>query len=224
MSQEEQHALDLKAIEARLASLVPRTDRLDRERLMFLAGQASVAPSPATQRRPFGRWAWPAATAAMTAAAASLLVVLLWQGDPRIVERIVEVPVERPVPKDVKTDRERQVEPVKAESLQVPAGPHEPDSPPSRERFLVSWGLGDWRGSAGGRLLDLPLYPRTFEEILVRGLPSPEYASPAGPPGKTPAAVSYRELRADLLGGPPPEAPAPSWLRSNLLFHRRTDS
>ncbi len=61
MSAEEENRLDdLKEIEAALASLVPRGDRISRDRLMFLAGQASVAgrtgamatvASPCTSRR-----------------------------------------------------------------------------------------------------------------------------------------------------------------------------
>jgi hypothetical protein len=64
---------DLKAIEAQLAALRPREDGLDRERLMFLAGQASVRRPELTARR----WAWPASFAAMTAAAVLLLAIVL---------------------------------------------------------------------------------------------------------------------------------------------------
>ena len=39
--EEKQNEIDLIAFEAALASLVPRSDRLDRDRLMFLAGQQS---------------------------------------------------------------------------------------------------------------------------------------------------------------------------------------
>lgn len=63
---------DLKSLESQLGSLAPRSDRLDRERLIFLAGQAS-AELPST------RWAWPASLAAMTAVAATLLVMMLNQ-------------------------------------------------------------------------------------------------------------------------------------------------
>ena len=105
MSAEEENRLDdLKEIEAALASLVPRGDRLSRDRLMFLAGQASVGgrtgamATPGTDRRLVApctprrnmpttsvgmapsrgaRWAWPSAFAAMSAVAASLLVALL---------------------------------------------------------------------------------------------------------------------------------------------------
>jgi hypothetical protein len=53
----------LASLETQLARLQPRQDRLDRERIAFLAGQASVRPS----RR------WPAALVAMTSVAATLL-------------------------------------------------------------------------------------------------------------------------------------------------------
>ena len=58
---------DLKPLEAKLATLRPRQDRLDRERLIFLAGRASA---PAARR-------WPVAFAAMTAVAATLLGLLV---------------------------------------------------------------------------------------------------------------------------------------------------
>jgi hypothetical protein len=67
-------AAELKSLEARLASLTPRPDRLDRDRLMFLAGQAALV-TPTTERR--SNLAWPAAFAAMSAVAATLLVMLI---------------------------------------------------------------------------------------------------------------------------------------------------
>ncbi len=71
---------DLKSLEAQFAALVPRNDRLDRERLMFLAGQASVDGS--LQRVSLlgvglAAKVWPRAFAAMTAVAAALFVALL---------------------------------------------------------------------------------------------------------------------------------------------------
>src|SRR6187401_3503160 len=64
---------ELKSFEAKLAALVPRDDRLDRERLAFLAGQASMNPNTRWQRHP----GWPAAFAAMSALAATLLLMLV---------------------------------------------------------------------------------------------------------------------------------------------------
>jgi hypothetical protein len=76
----------LKSFEARLAALSPRDDRLDRERLMFLAGRASVdctpTPSrPSPRRSPLEHKAWPAAFAAMSAVAATLLAILVTEVD-----------------------------------------------------------------------------------------------------------------------------------------------
>jgi hypothetical protein len=59
---------ELAAVEAALASLAPRAG-LDRDRLMFLAGQA--AGLKAARRRP-AAWLWPCATAASLALAALL--------------------------------------------------------------------------------------------------------------------------------------------------------
>ena len=85
---------ELKAVEAELAALLPRDDRLDRERLIFRAGQASVTRPAA--RGAFARsgWAWPASLAGMTAVAATLLAMLVAR--PELPERIqfVRVPVE----------------------------------------------------------------------------------------------------------------------------------
>ena len=72
---------ELQHFAAELARLRPREDRLDRERLAFLAGQASVAPAPSKSLKTLGlpleSRAWPAAFAAMTAIAATLLCMLL---------------------------------------------------------------------------------------------------------------------------------------------------
>jgi hypothetical protein len=87
---------DLKSVEAQLASLFPRVDRLDRDRLIFLAGQASSAGPEWPGRGVVRRWAWPAAFSAMTALAASLAMMLVSRPAPQIVERIVPVPIRAP--------------------------------------------------------------------------------------------------------------------------------
>jgi hypothetical protein len=72
---------ELQSFEARLARLSPRDDRLDRERLAFLAGQASMSSDASCSSPPIQGWrrhpAWPAAFAAMSALAATLLAILL---------------------------------------------------------------------------------------------------------------------------------------------------
>ncbi len=64
---------ELRSLEAQLKMYLPREDRLDRERLIFLAGRAS---SDGVEL-PKMRLAWPVSFAAMTALAATLLVMLL---------------------------------------------------------------------------------------------------------------------------------------------------
>jgi hypothetical protein len=71
----------LKAFEAALAALAPRADRIDRDRLMFLAGQQSRPQSRVgqAQRSPTNystAWKWPAAFSAMTTVAAALAILL----------------------------------------------------------------------------------------------------------------------------------------------------
>ncbi len=73
MSREELND-ELAHIEAALATVGPGPSRLQRDRVMYLAGRASAGP--ATQRRTTG-WAWPAAFGAMTAVAATLLAMVV---------------------------------------------------------------------------------------------------------------------------------------------------
>ena len=83
---------ELTALEAALGSLTPQKSSLDRERLMYLAGQASVAAAVRSPRR----WLWPSAAAVMTLASATLAVLLALRPEPQTRERIVYVPVEQP--------------------------------------------------------------------------------------------------------------------------------
>ncbi|MBN2292908.1 MAG: hypothetical protein JXM70_10815 [Pirellulales bacterium] len=96
MSRKEKLPPELIAFEAELASLRPDTGSLDMGRLMFLAGQESVAK----RKRPWTKLAWPAAFTAMTVAATVLLVMLVNRSQPEVVERIVrvEVPVQDTAP------------------------------------------------------------------------------------------------------------------------------
>jgi hypothetical protein len=213
---------DLANLEAMFSSLAPRAAGIDRDRLMFLAGQAAALPLPLGEGRgkgetssslplplgegrgegealfgmapahtasspdsaalalilsqrekgPNGRWAWPAAFSAMTALAASLLIMLVNRPEPRVIERIVRVPVERaaeiPVPQLAGQD-ERALE-------------SEPAFSPAR------------RQTAYGES-----YLHSRDQVLAFGLDSwmrtvpPSTASSAEPP------ASYRELRESLL-------------------------
>jgi hypothetical protein len=72
---------DLKRFAQDLSSLCPREDRLDRERLAFLAGQASVTTGNIQSLSHSSNWrrhqAWPAAFATMSMVAATLLFMLV---------------------------------------------------------------------------------------------------------------------------------------------------
>jgi hypothetical protein len=77
----------LTDFEAALAQLAPRIEGFDRERLMFLAGQAAVLRDRAAGRSWKTRWAWPAAFSAMTAVAASLLLLLCLRSESTVATR-----------------------------------------------------------------------------------------------------------------------------------------
>jgi hypothetical protein len=72
---------DLADIERRMARLTPAAPRIDRDRLMFEAGRASVArpERPGYIAEPFrlGRYFWPAATSTMTAASLLFATMLV---------------------------------------------------------------------------------------------------------------------------------------------------
>ena len=76
---------ELIAIEAALGSLAPARGRLDRDRIMFLAGQASVG------RRSSGRRAWIAAAAGLALIASVEAALLARRPSPEVVERVVHV-------------------------------------------------------------------------------------------------------------------------------------
>lgn len=211
---------ELKAIEAELASLTPRTDRLDRERLIFLAGQQSVAAGHIGATTRVRRWGWPAAFSAMTAVAASLLVALLLQGEPQVEVRIVKVPVEP------------------ADNAQVVPGPKVPTAPAVGPRVgpplenpellpepVAGSGLFalvglDWaqlydRGRPGSETS----YPSLRDRVLREGVDSWPAPSPGVDVKPTSAPVPYRKLLNKVLGTPESDEPAPDRpLIQTLLF------
>jgi hypothetical protein len=83
MSSEREHP-ELAAIEAALHSLAPAPAPLDRDRLMFLAGQASVL------RR---RWLWCGSGAGVAAAIAAVVFIAGVRAKPETAVRVVYVPV-----------------------------------------------------------------------------------------------------------------------------------
>jgi hypothetical protein len=110
----DQRAEPLAAIEQSLAALAPAPPRVDRDRLMFLAGAASATsdsrlptpdPRPPTpdSRLPTPRaWLWPATSAALAATSLALAIALLARPTPaeKIVyrDRPIHVAVDAPPP------------------------------------------------------------------------------------------------------------------------------
>lgn len=76
---------DLAPFEAALRPLAPSPSTVDRDRLMFLAGQASA------QRHRIVAWTWPGMAVAATLLAGVLGVMLVVRPEPSVVERIVYV-------------------------------------------------------------------------------------------------------------------------------------
>lgn len=131
MSEKRELPAELKVIEAELAALVPRTDGLDRERLIFLAGQASAQSATASRGGHAVAMIWPMATAAMTAVAASLLVVLLTRPEPEIITRVVYQDIPRP--DTIEDGSAERIEPEASPPEALPAEPGRwDDSPPAR--------------------------------------------------------------------------------------------
>jgi hypothetical protein len=241
---------ELKAIEAALASLTPRTDRLDRERLIFLAGRQSACrstkgtvpfslrenrdsplrenrDSPLRENRdsPRVRWGWPAAFSAMTAVAASLLVALLLQGQPRVEVRIVKVPVEPAGNGQVVPGENLPVPPAAAPRI----GPL-PDKPEAFPKPVAGSGLFALVGLDWAQLYDRERpgsetsYPSLRERLLREGVDSWPAPSPGANVKPTPAPLPYRKFLEKVLGTPASDEPVPDWPLIQSLFHSGANS
>ena len=224
---------ELKAIEAALASLTPRTDRLDRERLIFLAGQQSVCthtkgtvPFSLRENRdsPRARWGWPAAFAAMTAAAASLLVAPLIQPpEPRVEVRIVKVPVE-PARNEVALGPDAPA-PAEGPHLRPPPEDPEPSPKPVAGSGLFALVGLDWAQLYNrDRLGSETSYPGLRDRVLREGIDSWPAPSPGADVKSTSAPVPYRKLLNRVLGTPTSDEPVPDWPLIQSLFHSGANS
>ncbi len=197
---EEDLAPGLKAVEAELASLSPRTDRIDRERLIFLAGQQSVAGGRAASRA--RRWGWPTAFAAMTALAAGLLVALLLPGEPRVVTRVVTIPV-APVGSDAVAPNRH---------LPPPSG----GGPEALPETVSGTGLLAWVGLDWSRLYDRErfgserTYPGLLDRALRDGVDSLGSSLPVADVEPRSSPATYRELLDSLLENRASDEPAPA--------------
>jgi len=124
----DEHDPGLAGLEAALAALVPMPGRIDRDTLLFRAGQASVSSRG---------WAWPAAAMALGLLATTLGVVLAAGLPHAPIERVVYVTIKEPPPSV-------QVLPT-PEPKAVSPGPiavsQSPMSYLQLERQVARWGL-----------------------------------------------------------------------------------
>jgi hypothetical protein len=121
---------ELTAVADALRHLAPAPAGLDRDTLLFRAGQCA-APR---------RWFWPAAATISTAACAVLAVLLASRPAPAVVERIVYV--ERPVP-PVVVPKDQPPAPQSDETSVPPEARAPAGLTPRRrlEEHLLRWGL-----------------------------------------------------------------------------------
>lgn len=186
MEHEELRDKELSELEAALGGLLPRPSRLDRDRLLFLAGQASALGTPAAPKQAGGRHRlWPAVSAVSTAAAILFAVLLTVRPGPQVVREIVYV------------ERPEASQPVTEE----PRGEGEP--------AIEAFGPFDVANESTGRGPDgvtpsyLELRRRVFE-VGLAALPEP---APAGGLDRAPA--TQREMLREFLGDQEP-ATAPA--------------
>ena len=127
----------LKSVEATLAALTPRRDRLDADLVMFRAGQRSVHR---------GRRWQPLALAGMSAAAAVFLTMFFARPEPTVLERvrIVRVPMgeQNDAPEAPPSDKRQSAEPVEAPAAEVDLDFRLADRPSFRAMQLAR--LDNW--------------------------------------------------------------------------------
>ncbi len=222
---EQELSPSLKAIEAELASLTPRTDRLDRERLIFLAGRQSAAAGEVSPAKRRGGWGWPAAFAAMTAVAAGLLVMLWSRPEAPGDVPFVVVPPERALDDGAAPPQESPESLPDEGHVEPPPVPQEPPAEPtSRRSLLAAVGL-DWiRPSARGKLGPEASYPRLLDRVLAGEIDDWPLPAPGWGGRRASAPVSYRELLNKELGSPTPRRPVPDRPLIKTLLHPGANS
>jgi len=124
-SDHEELPMELKAFEARLASLVPTGHGIDSEALAFEAGRQAAVVEIRSRRL---RFVWPTAFAVMTTVASVLAVMLMIPPDPIVVVRYIpreDVVTSNGTPGQETTPREEVVD-----NRSLPESPREPEQLP----------------------------------------------------------------------------------------------
>jgi hypothetical protein len=183
---------ELTALERQLRDLMPTAPRVDRDRLMFAAGQAAAeGPSIVSlQISRTRRWFWPATAAAMTAASVLLATMLIWQIQADRTDAVAESKI---TPQALDRAAVKQNAPV-ADVSDVAVRDVLPARPPLSSGYLnaryiaLTRGIGDWSNQFDSSNSD-----------RVR---------PAGEPRPEPSTV--QELRDELLRSPARITPSSS--------------
>jgi hypothetical protein len=206
MSAEEELSADLKSLAAELAKLVPSGDRLKRDRLLFLAGQASVGANGQANKIPaaFGnRSIWPAAFAVMTSIAAALMAIVLLK-PPQIVERIVEVPIISPDGETMAANPRVDVSAHESDSTTASAR-QDAGAKPGKETHNAIFSRLLHRGSTNRMLLTANLSdPRALDKVLDEQFPSAtnNASSRQNQNIEAGASTTYRELLESMIDNP----------------------
>jgi hypothetical protein len=193
MSEEELNG-ELAEIEAALASVGPRPSRLDRDRVMYLAGRAATFAA-ASPPRVSSRWAWPAAFGAMTAVAAVLLLMVVSRPHAEVAHRVEETGVQQKQEgseEDEASGRPSDVEQRHGAPRTIWHGlvdedvePLHPDTPYFRERDrILALGSDPWTPAVSpatghGQAEPPMLYPQLLDTLLED---LPKEAAPPTPP------------------------------------------
>lgn len=190
---------DRTAFEADLAALRPRSDQIDRDRLMYLAGQATATP-----RRPRSRWiaAW-ATTVAASAAIGVVLTLVLARPEPKFVNRIVYVPV----PARATDVRGRPAEPSGGQAQASTNPPDTLERPISANRAPSTPRLADgFRLDPFAREQHVSVMSRQLQDLLDEAPATPRRPAPgtSGARPSNPKPVlsrgSLKSLLDDLTG------------------------
>lgn len=139
----------LTRFEEALKSLAPAPACLDRDQLLFRAGQAS------SRRR---GWVWPAASAVLAAVALTLGALLVFRSAPPPIERIIQVPAPPTQPMD---------RPLLEDSPSVPDAVTAVPRPPGYLRLrdeVLRWGADGLPQPAPVPPTDVPRLP--LEDLL----------------------------------------------------------
>ncbi len=223
MSEKSELPAELKAIEAELAALVPRTDEVDRERLIFLAGQASSQKKKGLRGARASGMSWPIATAAMTALAASLLVVLVTRPAPEVITKIVYLDQEESRPVE-----DKSVGRVEPEASPPDALPVEPDRwedlPRSPALAWIDFPARDRVRREAGYLAQLDRMLDRRASFSADGLYEPTLRPPSSDNKRAAAPVTYHSLLDSLIETPKPRTDQPDSSAGEIPSFRGVDS